>query len=377
MKLISNRSRIPYRHLLSCLFLFSSLGVSSLPAVELPGKYHPGHYVAIQEAESVGNISALDEPAVRGVSKRYYWAELEPKENLYDFAGIRADLAFLRQHHKQLVVFITDKTFNPRHNPLPEYLAKYALPNRHGFTAKRWDPVVSGRFIALARALAKEFNGDPNFEGIASEESALMITPEVQREQGYTPEKYRDALILMLTESSKAFDQSQVFWYMNHLEGNSDYLGDIAAAVVGQRVVMGGPDILPYRKRLQAAYKLYDRFNGRLKLFCSAQDDSYRHDKTDSRNMATASFTRNSPPPPGGYVSMREIFQFAREKLHVNYIFWNYKNYQGSPGAYTGAYIRGIPHIPYQGWSCTARLLTNRLCNLHARTLHAPNMNTI
>lgn len=320
---------------LGCLFVLGLSRNSALQGVELAEKYHPGHYVAIAEVEAVSSIKALDEAAVRGVNKRYYWADLEPERGAYNFSSIKSDLEFLRNHRKQLVVFITDKTFNPGRNPLPGYLSKYALPNMHGFTSKRWDPLVVERFIALVRALGKEFNTDPHFEGIALQESALMISPAVQREQGYTPEKYRDALIKILAESSKALDRSQVFWYMNHLEGQDGYLGDIAEAVMPYRVVMGGPDILPYRKRLQATYKLYDRFNGKLKLFCSAQDDSYRHDRADSRNMGTAAATKNLPPPASGYVPMREIFQFARDNLHVNYIFWTYKNYHGSPGAFT------------------------------------------
>ena len=336
-------------------------GNMALPGAELSGRYHPGHYVAISEAEAVSSIKALDEPAVRGVNKRYYWADLEPQSGVYDFSGPRADLDFLRKRHKQLVVFITDKTFNPGRNPLPRYLSQYALPNLRGFTAKRWDPAVVERFIALVRALAKEFNADPNFEGVALQESALMITPAVQREQGYTPEKYRDALIKILVESSRALDRSQVFWYMNHLEGRDDYLGDVAEAVVPYRVVMGGPDILPYRPRLQAAYRLYDRFNSRLKLFCSAQDNSYRHDRADSRNMGTAAATRNVPPPASGYVPMKEIFQFARDKLHVNYLFWTCKTYRGSPGAFSfddalavmkefPSFLAGLPAIIGYPW---------------------------
>jgi len=319
---------------LVALLIFGFVLIDSGGA-ELSGKYHPGHYVAMGQTEPISSIKELDEPAIQGVNKRYYWADLEPQKGIYDFSGIKRDLAFLRKHQKQLVVFITDKTFNLGKNPLPEYLSKFALPNMHGFTAKRWDPLVVDRLIALNQALAKEFNTDPNFEGIALQESALMITPAVQREQNYTPEKYRDALIKTLTESSKALNQSQVFWYMNHLEGNDEYLGDIAEAILPYRIVMGGPDILPFRKRLQLTYRLYDQFHGKLKLFCSAQEDSYRHDRTDSRNMGTAAATRNLPPPASGYVPMREIFEFARTKLHVNYIFWEYINYQGSMGQFT------------------------------------------
>ena len=309
------------------LFLFSATSHAA------ERKFHGGHYVAITERESISSIKHFDEPAVRGVNKRYYWSELEPQKDRYDFASIRSDLKYAAAHHKQLVVFITDKTFQPNQNPLPHYLAQYALPNLRGYTAKRWDPVVVSRLTALSQALAKEFDSDPAFEGIAFQESALMLTLSTLNRNDYTPEKYRDALIQILGAASKAFSQSQVFWYMNHLEQNSAYLADVAEALAPGKIVMGGPDILPYRKRLQPAYRLYEKFNGQLKLFCSAQDDSYRHDKNDSRNMGNA--RRNLPAPAGGYVPPEEIFQFAREKLHVNYIFWSYKEYRGSPGAFT------------------------------------------
>jgi hypothetical protein len=296
-------------------------------------KRHPGHYAAVNEAEEVHSIRQLDEPALRGVSKRYYWADLEPKKDAYELGAIKRDLAFLKAHNKQLVVFITDKTFRTGKNPLPAYLAAYALSNGRGITAERWDPVVIGRFVALNRALARAFDEEPNFEGVAFQESALMIGLELRREHGYTPEKYRDALIQILTASSQAFRRSQVFWYMNHFEGGDQYLGDIAKAVIGSRVVMGGPDILPYRRRLQATYQLYEKFNGQLPLFCSAQDDSYRHDKNDSRNTGNVAVTRNLPPPAEGYVPMEQIFLFARDKLHVKYLFWSY-TYHAGTGAF-------------------------------------------
>ena len=304
-------------------------GRGAEPAV----KRHPGHYAAVNEADEIQSIRHLDEPALRGVSKRYYWADLELSKDAYHLDAIKRELGFLKAQNKQLVVFITDKTFRPGKNPLPSYLVAYALRNARGVTAMRWDPVVVGRFVALNRALARAFDDDPNFEGVAFQESALMIGPELRREHGYTPEKYRDALIQMLTESSQAYGRSQVFWYMNHFEGGDEYLGDIAKAVIGSRVVMGGPDILPYRRRLQGTYQLYETFNGRLPLFCSAQDDSYRHDKNDSRNMGSAAVTRNLPPPAEGYVPMEQIFLFARDKLHVSYLFWSY-TYHAGTGAF-------------------------------------------
>ena len=89
---------------------------------------------------------------------------------------------------------------------------------------------------------------------------------------------------------------------MNYLEGDDGKLAEVAGALIHSRVAMGGPDILPFRQRLQSTYQLYVRFHGRLKLFCSAQEDSYRHDRNDSRNMGNATTLRNQPPPVDGYV---------------------------------------------------------------------------
>lgn len=318
---------------LASLLSAAALAMETTGAVrgaEPAAKRHPGHYAAVNESEEIQSIRHLDEPALRGVSKRYYWADLEPTKGAYNLEAIKRDLEFLKARDKQLVVFITDKTFRAGRNPLPSYLAEYTLPNGRGITAMRWNPVVVERFVALNRALARAFDDDPNFEGVAFQESALMLGPELRRKHGYSAEKYRDALIRILTESSQAFRRSQVFWYMNHLEGNDPYLGAIAKAVVGSPVVMGGPDILPYRRRLQATYQLYEEFKGRLPLFCSAQDDSYRHDKNDSRNMGNAAVTRNLPPPAEGYVPMEQIFLFARDKLHVKYLFWSCTYHAGS-----------------------------------------------
>lgn len=316
------------------ILIFAVGIISSARAADASQKFHPGHYVALSEIQRVAEVKQIDEPALRGISKRYYWADLESKKGMYDFAAITNDLEFAKAHQKQLIVFITDKTFSPGRNPLPGYLSEFALPNLRGFTAKRWDPVVIERLIAVSQALATNFDAHPNFEGVALQESALMISPAVQDQNGYTPEKYRDALIKILNESSKAFARSHVFWYMNHLEGNEGYLADVAKAIVPAHVIMGGPDILPFRKRLQSTYRLYDQFNGQLKLFCSAQEDSYRHDRNDSRNMGNQARVANQPPPEGGYVPLDEIFLFARDKLHVDYVFWTYKNYRGNPGSF-------------------------------------------
>jgi hypothetical protein len=80
--------------------------------------------------------------------------------------------------------------------------------------------------------------------------------------------------------------------------------------------------------------KLYDRFRGRMNLFCSAQEDSYRHDRNDSRNVGNIGSQKNLPPPAEGFVSLDDIFTFARDKLHADYVFWTYKYRNDSQGEF-------------------------------------------
>jgi len=127
---------------------------------------------------------------------------------------------------------------------------------------------------------------------------------------GYTPEKYRDALIYTLMSAASSMPNSRVFWYMNFLVRKQDYLAEIARAVAPAGVVMGGPDILPDDPDLKSVYPLYDEFEGVMPLFCSVQPNSYRH------IHATSGWSTK-------YWTMQQLFNFGRDRLHLNYVFWS------------------------------------------------------
>jgi hypothetical protein len=282
-------------------------------------KSNPGHYAAVGPGAIMAEIPHLDEPALRGVNKRYKWKRLEPRKGEYDFSEIEDDLAYLAARDKQLVVFIIDKSFSEWPS-LPEYLSEYAVESDGSLDPVRWHPVMVERLVALGEALATRFDDNPNFEGVALQESALDMTDEGREAFGYTPEKYRDALIAILTGIQQSMKRSHVFWYCNFMHGDDGHLRQVAEAIVPDGVFMGGPDILPYRIGLKNMnYPMYEEFNGRLTLFCSAQHDSYCHHKNDTRVW------RKEPLHEEGYLTMEQIFLFARDSLHVSYIFWDVK----------------------------------------------------
>jgi hypothetical protein len=97
---------------------------------------------------------------------------------------------------------------------------------------------------------------------------------------------------------------------MNFFVRNQDYIGAIANAVAGKGVLMGGPDVLPDNGALRTkSYPFYDKFYGRMNLFGQVEDICYR-----ALHMTSGYRTK--------YWTMPELFRYARDDLHTDYMFW-------------------------------------------------------
>lgn len=301
--------------LVSALLLFSG-------TAEAARKYHPGHYIALLRGQSSQAImTASLKPGVRGVMKRYTWRQLEPTQGNYDFSQVKADLAWAQAYGMKLVVMIEDKTFKLE-RPTPAYLDKLTLRNRAGgYTVVRWNPTVVSRMNALLKALGR-FDSHLAFEGVALQETAPGFDDAVLRSTGYTPEKYRDAYISILTTGANAMPNSRMFWFMNFFPKKQDYIRAVANAVASKGVVMGGPDVLPDNQALKTrTYPFYTEFRNRMPLFGQVESMCY-----DAPHMTSGYKTK--------YWTMPELFRFARDKLHVDYMFWVRIPKPPSKGAY-------------------------------------------
>ena len=317
------------------------------PGAALPEaqrKYHPGHYVSIGRAELRKGVSTAFGEGVRGIQLRYRWADLEPAENQYDFSAVARDLEAARKANLQFVAMIEDKTFQDE-SPLPAYMGeRYSLRGERGYTAMRWDPYVVERMRKLVQAFGRQFDCNPNLEGIAFQETAPSVAASQLERSGYTPEKYRDALVTILRNASDSLPRSRVFWYMNFLPGNQAYIADIAGDLAGTGVVMGGPDVLPDNRALERrVYPFYAEFRGRLKLFGAMQNDSYRHPRGGGKVKGKgAGFPDSAGAGPAGYWSMEDLYAFARDRLHVNYIFWEYRTRRQPPDSHDWSDARAV-----------------------------------
>jgi len=288
------------------------------------GKYNPGHYVALTAVNNYSDMLAARQPGVQGFNRRYFWKDLEPEQDVYDFSLIRRDLERAHGMGLQLVVFVADKSFNGE-KPTPEYAqgSDWVAANRAGgYTALRWKPAVLQRFKILLQKIGEEFDAHPAFEGVAIPESALSLESAILDEHNYTAVKYRKALVDTLLTAAAAMPNSRVFWYMNFIARDMSQINIIVNNVYEAGVIMGGPDLLPDDQKLQAlVYPFYDKHEGKLPLFTSAQFDSYSHEHADTSNKTK-------------YWTMWQLFRYARDDLHVNYIFWNNMTWREPDNAY-------------------------------------------
>ena len=273
-------------------------------------KFNAGHYIALMRGnDSQATMAAAIKPGVKGFLKRYTWRELEPSQGQYNFSEMKSDLDFAASQGMHLIAMVEDKTF-VNEVPAPAYLSWLTPRNQAGgWTIARWAPQVVTRHKALLSAIGARFDGHPNFEGVATQETAPSLGNAELNATGYTPEKFRDALIEILSHGAQVLPKSRMFFFMNYLPKQQSYLGDVAAAVASKGVVMGGPDVMPDEHALQEhTYPFYREFAGKMPLFGQVEPICYHH--------------RHADTTKGAYWSPAELFRYARDNLDVNYMFW-------------------------------------------------------
>jgi hypothetical protein len=299
-------------------------------AASAPG---PKHYVFFsRDRARIAESSFLDAANIEGAQLKYSWRELEPSRDKYDVDLVLRDLAYLEQHGKRLFIQVQDVTFASDGDDVnvPDYLRTgsafhggvartydalgddelKAKPD--GWVARRWDPAVRARFIALLQTLGRALDG--RIEGISLPETSLDLGASTRlHPPGFTYTSYLDAVKQTMTAARAAFPRSRVIQYANFMPGewlpvdDQGYLREVYAHANRLGVGVGGPDLLPGRKgQLNHSYALIpDRAPG-VVAGIAVQDG----------NLAE----RN--PSTGKLFSVEELYGFARDRLKLDYIFW-------------------------------------------------------
>jgi len=261
-------------------------------------RYTPGHYVAISGAQQraaggvphPGVISDAGpvSTGVKALVLRYYWNELEPTggTNPNRFVWTRPDteIAQCKALGVQLVMLIVVKTFDGT-NPAPADLAGYAThfntpPFPDGYIMWRWNPTVLPRFKQLVDAIGARYDSNPNFAGIATQETATGGVTD----GGYTPSGYLTALEAESDYIAAASPSSRHFAFENFIEGvsNSDgtaLLAEYAAHIQPNGAIFGGPDLVMSGSILTRVYPNYALYHqgaapvpAKGPTFCSVQN---------------------------------------------------------------------------------------------------------
>ena len=312
-------------------FLCLALGMLASPIGSTAGAQQIHHYFFVgMDREKIRDTAFLNTPALEGAQVAYFWKQLEPAKDEYDFSLIREDLEFLRSHGKKLFIQLQDVTFSPSRVAAPKYITvdtiyhggvalQYTFRGDDDSTAKplgwvtrRWDPAVRARLEKLLAALGREFDGQ--IAGFNSEESAITFgSTGKYHPSGFTPAVYRDAVIEIMRSMKRAFPRSVVIEYGNFMPGewrlNDDhgYLSSVYSAAREIGVGMGGPDLLPHsRGQLGSSYPLLRDIAGAVPTSIAVQDGNFA--VTD--------------PATGQPEQIANLFAFARDFLKVSYIFW-------------------------------------------------------
>jgi hypothetical protein len=327
------------RWLLGLLGLFALFTAATVAAQGT--KWHPGHYIMLrgdvlmdEHLQSIAELS--DEAAIQGVMVRFWWYDLEPSRDQYDFSLIDTYLEALRQSNttKRLVVRIMDRNFATRSSRfmVPDYLLQDPafnggiVPSSTGFVARIWEAPVMDRLINLYQALGERYDSEPLFEGAFTEESTLSFNAP-NYPVGYSNDLLVDQYVRFLNAVKPTMPTSNFFFNANWI-GSPTLMSQLIQAIHDAGAAAGGSNVMPDRLTLgqQVLTGVYGAdYRLELPIANGVERDDLRE------------FT------------LQQIADHAYEPLRTHHLFWMRNTAEGAPEQqwYTGIlpFLRTQPPV--------------------------------
>jgi hypothetical protein len=322
-----------------------------------------GHYFVARGIDGPDDVAMLcEQPGVSGVVWRRTWYEVEPAPGTYDFSSYDEILSAIAGSHNpqcQLWIFIEWKSFAGSRikNPCPAYLQDRSAPIANGNGAAicfMWEPAVTQAYVAMMKAAAVKYDGNPRVEGVIFQETALSLTGSYSQDVAdggtYTAEAWRDALIEMVGQCGAAFKNSRCLSFLNFIRGGQKYLYDVSAALAAlpnDRGCMSGPDVLPNNSSLYqntaSVYQVLVRHGGCRSN--SVQNDSY---EVPGCGMdCIFRFAVN-----GRFGSFDAAAPYSSGLCVNSYLFWNHRVPTSNTGLNWDDALPVIAAYPYgSGWT--------------------------
>lgn len=291
------------------------------------------HFVYFaRERELIHHHPFLKVQRIVGAQIMYSWKQLEPERGVYDFSIIYEDYNYLLAHDKKLFIQFQDVTFDTAYKAIPDYLMTEEFDGgctkslddhgvADGWVTKRWNQQVQHQFALLMKALGKEFDG--KIEGINLQESSVGVNGD--GDTSFTPKRYAECLKENMLALKMAFPNSTAMQYANFMPGewlpweDKGYLRSIYQYGQEIGVGLGGPDLMVQRKaQLNHTIAMMHENKYTVPLGIAIQDGNYigktgaDHDYKEKLD--------------GGLIGRENIIPllhaFAKDFLHVNYMFW-------------------------------------------------------
>jgi hypothetical protein len=279
------------------------------------------HFVYLGQDELVLNLPILDRPDIAGAQVMYVWSNLEPKKGAYDFSMIEHDLALAKARGKVMYVELLDRFFKSTSRYLPRYMLEepryggglsrqvQTEPPMSGWAARQWDPEVRERFQALLKALATRFDG--RIAGLILTETALAV--ETERPADFDCDVYFEAEKENALVARRAFRRSHVVQYVNfwpcEFANSRGYMSRFFDFAAANRIGVGGPDIVPWRKgQMLSSYPFIRVYQDKVPVVAMAVQEP------------TLEYVN---PETGKPFTRREFDRFASLYLGVDDIFWS------------------------------------------------------
>jgi len=282
-----------------------------------------------RDRERIREPGFLESDGIAGAHLKYTWRELEPERDRYELGPVLEDFEYLEEHGKRLFVQLQDVSFDERLN-VPDYLVEdpafsggaarqYETAGSDdsdatfdGWVTRRWDPAVRVRFAKLLRALGRELDG--RIEGINLPETAVGFRESGRLHPlGFTYEGYFEGVKATMSSAREAFPHSIVIQYANFMPGEAlpsndkGYLRGVYRHAENAGVGVGGPDLLPHRQG-QRTHS--------LPLIAARGPGVPAGLAVQWGNLEDVN------PDTGLPVTVGELYEFARDSLRLDYIFW-------------------------------------------------------
>jgi len=261
---------------------------------------------------------------VRGFQKLCYWEDMEPTRDNYDFSAIKRYLDYLHSMGKYLAIQLQFKVFTTKGNRVPDYIKTENFNGGNyygvdgGMNIQLWNDSVMARVQALIKAMGDSLDNHPALALINLNESSVSAPLDSVLKAEWDSQglrmKFLENMASLGTNLRDAFPNTPTLSYNNE--------GELVAKLFEENALSsgnghGGPDTyvssLKMNLWLRHSYRLGQRLAGKVPIGYAVQWFNYTNEGIRHRD-------------PRGYVPIKEIYEFSRDVLHSNYMFWQIRN---------------------------------------------------